>query len=114
MTLVVDGSIAGVGLLVLVLEDLQWSDLSTVEALTYLAQRSPPARLLVLGTSVVLEWGFWARSERDEKREAARALGVAVELRFLDAPYDELVRRVVARHAVGGVLGERAEVAEGV
>src|SRR3954452_5173914 len=60
-------------------------------------------RLLVLGTSVVLEWGFWARSERDEKREAARTLGVAVELRFLDAPYDELVRRVVARHAAGGI-----------
>src|SRR5256885_16747721 len=50
-------------------------------------------RLLVLGTSVVLEWGFWARSERDEKRDAARTLGVAVELRFLDVPYDELVRR---------------------
>src|SRR5207302_2588125 len=50
-------------------------------------------RLLVLGTSVVLEWGFWARSERDEKREAARTLGAAVELRFLDAPYEELVRR---------------------
>jgi predicted kinase len=60
-------------------------------------------RLLVLGTSVVLEWGFWARWERDEKREAARALGVAVELRFLDAPYEELVRRVVARHAAGGI-----------
>src|SRR5438046_4640152 len=60
-------------------------------------------RLLVLGTSVVLEWGVWARSERDEKREAARALGVAVELRFLDAPYDELMRRVVARHAAGGL-----------
>ena len=60
-------------------------------------------RLLVLGTSVVLEWGFWARSERDEKREAARTLGVAVELRFLDAPYDELVRRVAARHAAGGI-----------
>ena len=60
-------------------------------------------RLLVLGTSVVLEWGFWARSERDEKREAARTLGVAVELRFLDAPYEELVRRVVARHADGGI-----------
>ena len=60
-------------------------------------------RLLVLGTSVVLEWGFWARSERDEKREAARALGVAVELRFLDAPHEELVRRVVARHAAGGI-----------
>jgi predicted kinase len=60
-------------------------------------------RLLVLGTSVVLEWGFWARSERDEKREAARTLGVAVELRFLDAPHEELVRRVVARHAAGGI-----------
>ena len=60
-------------------------------------------RLLLLGTSVVLEWGFWARSERDEKREAARALGVAVELRFLDAPHEELVRRVVARHAAGGI-----------
>jgi predicted kinase len=60
-------------------------------------------RLLVLGTSVVLEWGFWARSERDEKREAARTLGVAVELRFLDVPYEELVRRVVARQASGGI-----------
>jgi predicted kinase len=60
-------------------------------------------RLLVLGTSVVLEWGFWARSERDEKREAARTLGVAVELRFLDAPHEELVGRVVARHAAGGI-----------
>ncbi|HSW94680.1 MAG TPA: ATP-binding protein [Patescibacteria group bacterium] len=60
-------------------------------------------RLLTLGTSVILEWGFWARSERDGIREAARSLGVAVELRFLDAPYDELVRRVVARHAAGGI-----------
>jgi predicted kinase len=60
-------------------------------------------RLLVLGTSVVLEWGFWARSERDEKRVAARTLGVAVELRFLDASYEELVRRVGDRHAAGGL-----------
>ena len=60
-------------------------------------------RLLTLGTSVILEWGFWARSERDEMREAARSLGAAVELRFLDAPYDELVRRVVARHGAGGI-----------
>ena len=55
-------------------------------------------RLLTLGTSVILEWGFWARSERDDMREVARSLGVAVELRFLDVPYEELVRRVVARH----------------
>lgn len=60
-------------------------------------------RLLVLGTSVVLEWGFWARTERDQKYAAARTLGVTVELRFLDVPYEELVRRVVARHAAGGI-----------
>src|SRR5262245_540973 len=36
--------------LVFVLEDLQWSDRSTVEILATLAQRREPARLLVLGT----------------------------------------------------------------
>jgi predicted kinase len=60
-------------------------------------------RLIALGTSVILEWGFWAREERDEKRELGRSLGAAVELRFLNVPYDELVRRVVARHAAGGL-----------
>ena len=34
--------------LVLVLEDLHWSDVSTVNLLTYLAQRRDPARLLLL------------------------------------------------------------------
>ncbi len=60
-------------------------------------------RLLALGTSVILEWGFWAREERDEKRDLGRSLGAAVELRFLDVSYDELVRRVVDRHATGGL-----------
>ena len=60
-------------------------------------------RLLALGTSVILEWGFWARVERDDLREMARSLGAAVELRFLDVPYDELVRRVVERTAKGGI-----------
>lgn len=36
--------------LVLVLEDLHWSDSATVACLAYLAQRREPARLLVLGT----------------------------------------------------------------
>ncbi len=35
---------------VLVLEDLHWSDPSTVDLLTYLANRSEPARLMVIGT----------------------------------------------------------------
>ena len=36
--------------LVLVLEDLHWSDSPTVDALTYLGHQLEPARLLVLGT----------------------------------------------------------------
>ena len=57
--------------------------------------------LLPLGQTVVMEAGFWTRAERDEKRLAARALGVPVELHYLTAPVDELVRRIAARAAAG-------------
>jgi predicted kinase len=57
--------------------------------------------LLAQGQSVILEWGHWARVERDEKRLGARALGVAVELHFLDAPLDELIERAEHRNATG-------------
>lgn len=57
--------------------------------------------LLRLGQSVILEFGFWGRSERDEKRSSARALGVAVELHYLAAPIDELCRRLGARNGEG-------------
>jgi predicted kinase len=57
--------------------------------------------LLRLGQAVILEFGFWARSERDEKRLAARALGVPVELHYLAAPVDELCRRLEARGREG-------------
>jgi predicted kinase len=56
--------------------------------------------LLGLGSSVVLESGFWTRQERDEKRLAARAIGAAVELHFLDPPDDVLWRRLAQRNAV--------------
>ena len=36
--------------LVLVIEDLHWSDTSSIDALAYLAQRKTPARLLVVGS----------------------------------------------------------------
>ncbi len=35
---------------VLVLEDLHWSDASTLEWLSYVAQRREPAKLLLIGT----------------------------------------------------------------
>ena len=55
--------------------------------------------LLRLGVSVVLDFGLWARSERDEMRSAARGLGVGVELHYLDVPTHELWRRVEARNS---------------
>lgn len=57
--------------------------------------------LLRLGTNVIVEFGSWARAERDELRLGARALGAAVELRFLGVPFEELCRRVEHRGLAG-------------
>jgi predicted kinase len=57
--------------------------------------------LLAHGQSVILEWGHWARAERDEKRLGARALGVGVELHYLDVPLEELIARAERRNASG-------------
>jgi len=55
--------------------------------------------ILRLGLSVVLDFGLWARIERDELRSVARSLGVGVELHYLDVPADELWRRIDARNS---------------
>ena len=55
--------------------------------------------ILRLGLSVVLDFGLWARAERDEMREVARGLGVGVELHYLDVPVDELWRRIEERNS---------------
>jgi predicted kinase len=54
--------------------------------------------ILSLGVSVVLDFGLWARAERDQKRTVARHLGVGVELHYLNAPVDELWRRIQSRN----------------
>jgi predicted kinase len=54
-------------------------------------------KLLGLGLTVILEWGTWARSERDELRLQARDLGAAVELHYLFAPVDILLQRIQHR-----------------
>lgn len=53
--------------------------------------------LLRRGQTVVLDFGFWSRTERDGMRRRARKLGAGVELHYLHVPLDELVRRLEAR-----------------
>jgi predicted kinase len=56
--------------------------------------------ILTLGLSVVIDYGLWAKSERDEMRAKARELGVGVELHYLHAPAEELWRRVDERNSL--------------
>ncbi len=55
-------------------------------------------RLLAGGVSVILDWGLWAREERDHYRQRAKELGAAVETIFLDVPLETLHRRLADRN----------------
>jgi predicted kinase len=68
--------------------------------------------LLLLGTNVVIEWGVWARVERDALRAAAREIDAAVELRYLEAPIDVLFERIARRDAEGKWAGRSITRAE--
>ena len=61
-------------------------------------QWAQTTRLLVLGVTVIIEWGLWTRGERDALRDQVHALGGAVELRYLDVAVDELWRRLHDRN----------------
>jgi predicted ATPase len=98
---------------VLFLEDLHWADYSTLDLVAYLAQRSDPARLLVLGTYRSRE----AISGRlvdvmDTLRTRSRCAEVAVPPLGEQAVSDYLARRF-AHHrlpsAVAELLHQRTE-----
>jgi predicted kinase len=52
--------------------------------------------------TAVIEWGTWARSERDAIRSWCRDNDVDVELHFLDVPLDELWERLRFRNEQPG------------
>src|SRR5262245_36550054 len=92
--------------LILVLEDLHWSDASTVEALALLARRRDPARLLVLGTYRPVDLIVYDHPLKRVKQElAAHAQCVEVPLRELSAPAVAayVAQRGVAPEAQAGV-----------
>jgi len=53
---------------------------SLIEAL----QWQVAERALALGTNVILDFGFWAREEREDFRSRAKQLGASSEVHFLD------------------------------
>jgi DNA-binding winged helix-turn-helix (wHTH) protein/predicted ATPase len=83
-------------LLVLVLEDLHWSDASTVEVLTMLARRRERARLLVLGTYRPAELILRAHPLKQAKAEL-QLHGHCAELVLGPLPQDA-VAAYVAQH----------------
>ena len=56
-------------------------------------------RVLQLGVDVILEYGFWAQSEREEYRRSAASIGARSELHFCDATEEELLHRLARRNA---------------
>jgi predicted kinase len=54
--------------------------------------------VLALGGDVVLDFGCWARVERDDYRRRAKGLGVDFRLHYMDVPSAELYRRLAIRN----------------
>ncbi len=57
------------------------------------------SRALELGMNVILDFGFWARQEREDYRSRAKQLGVSSEVHYLDVSEDELLRRLEVRNS---------------
>ena len=57
------------------------------------------SRALELGTNVILDYGFWAREEREDYRLRANRQGASSEVHFLDVPEEELLRRLEVRNS---------------
>jgi predicted kinase len=65
-------------------------------------------KLLQCGLTVIIEWGTWARAERDLLRMEARATGAAVELHYLTAPLEILLERIQRRGMEGPPIEREA------
>ena len=56
------------------------------------------ARVLVLGVDVILDFGCWVRSQRDELRSRAKELGADFKIHFADATEEVLFERLNERN----------------
>lgn len=56
------------------------------------------ARVLSLGTNIILDFGFWAKEEREDFRARAKTIGARSEIVFMDIEEEELIKRVRMRN----------------
>ena len=56
-------------------------------------------RVLILGVDVILDFGFWGRSEREDYRSRAARLGAGSKVHFLNVPEEVLLARLQPRNA---------------
>lgn len=54
-------------------------------------------KVLPLGIDVILDFGCWAKEERDEFRRKAESLGADFKIHYMDCPLDILWERVKER-----------------
>lgn len=93
--------------LVLVLEDLHWSDTSSVDALAYLAQRTSPARLLMIGSYRALDLALAnhpLKAMKQSLQARARCTDIPLEL-LAPADTDAYLRHRLPEHPIDPALG---------
>jgi DNA-binding winged helix-turn-helix (wHTH) protein/predicted ATPase len=89
-------AMSAVAPLILVLEDLHWSDFSTLDLLAYLARRRDAARLMIIGTYRPVDVIVSEHPLRDVKRELqAHALCQEILLDYLSE--DDIARYLTVR-----------------
>lgn len=59
-------------------------------------------KVLKSGCDVILDFGFWTKSERDEFRRKARALGSDSKIHYMNTPNDVIWERLEARNRLAG------------
>ncbi len=56
-------------------------------------------QLFSLGVSVVFDFGFWSKTERDSFTDWAALIGVDSEMHYLDVPFETCQQRAFARNS---------------
>ena len=59
-------------------------------------------KVLKLGCDVILDFGFWTKSERDEFRRKAHSFKATSKIHYMNTPNDVIWKRLDARNQLAG------------